>query len=66
MSTIVESLENAAFNLKRPFTAPIGMNQLENAIALLWKGYGPHDDVDKLLEKHETVDNVPDKPETQA
>lgn len=62
--TIMEILYNAQMNLvvnsKLPFAFPIGREQLRNAIILLEKGYGPEEDVGKLLEEN-VVENIPDK-----
>ena len=59
--TILESLENADYNLQT--NAAIGhavaKNQLHNAYILLDKGYGLDVEVDPLLDKFGDVENVP-------
>lgn len=63
--SIIEALQNAEINLVKnsnfAFAKSIGADQLRNAIVLLEKGYGIHDEVDPLLEAHGDVENVPDK-----
>lgn len=63
--TILEALMNAQFNLveqKIPgISDKIGAEQLNNAIVLLDKGYGPHDEVETLLNGYDSVDDVPEK-----
>jgi hypothetical protein len=59
--TIIEILENALFNIKSKsgFGTGVGIRQLENAIALLEKGYDANnDDVDALLDD---VESAPEK-----
>jgi len=60
--TIVEALQNAEINLKNPvaeFQRQIGLMQLRNAIALLDKGWPSNTEVEPLLEKHGSAENVP-------
>ena len=62
--TILEALENAEHNLtnlsKLPMLLPLIAEQLHNAIALLEKGYSINDEVEPLLEKYGTIEDVPD------
>ena len=64
-TTILEALHNAEYNYvknKRNLLARIvAEEQLHNAITLLDKGYGIHDEVEPLLEKYGGVDQVPHK-----
>jgi hypothetical protein len=39
MSTIFEALQNAEYNLNKPFTVPFARMQLHNAVMLIDKGY---------------------------
>lgn len=61
--TILETLENAYFNLciqKIPGISDVlGREQLRNAIDLLDKGYGPYVQVEPLLEKYGSTEKVP-------
>jgi len=64
--TILEALQNAEMNLenvKRGGIAllPLAQSQLHNAIELLEKGYGIHEEVEPLLEKFGDVENVPER-----
>lgn len=63
--TILEALQNAQFNLVEQFIPGIsdrlGREQLTNAVELLNKGYGLHDEVEPLLEKYGSLEAVPDK-----
>ena len=65
---ILEVLMSAEHNFKNANVAPIAqkiaLEQLHNAIVLLQKGYSPYDAFDELMVGHETVDSVPDKPDT--
>lgn len=64
MSTIIETLENAKFNLDseaQPAATTIAKNQLHHAITLLNKGYSLYDDVESLLGAYGDVDKVPKK-----
>ena len=58
--TILEALENAEYNMGTGMVA-FAKPQLHNAIVLLEKGYGIDDEVEPLLEKHGSVESVPDK-----
>lgn len=68
--TVIEVLENAEANINNAIVAPalahavlpLAKGQLHNAIALLEKGYGLEDEVDKLLRlAFGDVENVPYK-----
>lgn len=63
--TILECLENAYFNLceqKIPgISDVIGKEQLRNAVDLLNKGYSPNEEVEPLVDKHGSIQNVPYK-----
>jgi len=65
MTTILEALQNAQFNFNSSRQIPelykIAKNQLDNAVALLEKGYDKEDEIDPLIEKYGNVNNVPDK-----
>lgn len=64
--TILEGLQNAKINLIDNrgvgVAGMLGRQQLTNCIALLEKGYDPHDNFDEIMEGHESIDAVPDKP----
>ena len=54
--TILEVLENALYNLKRPISHEVGLNQLENAIYLMSeKDKNPYDEFNEwdLGKNHE-------------
>lgn len=63
--TILEALHNAYFNLVDQKISGVsertGAEQLHNAIILLEKGYSPHDEVEPLINGHESVNDVPEK-----
>lgn len=64
--TILEALQNARTNLvdnagTGAFIRELGRLQLDNAIALLEKGYGPHELIEPLLEQYGGVERVPDE-----
>lgn len=63
--TILEALQNAQVNLienaRVPMARMIGEAQLNNAIALLEKGYSIDDLVEPLLEEYGDINNVPEK-----
>ena len=63
--TIMEALQNANHNLdtasKMPMLLPQVKAQLNNAVTLLEKGYSIWDEVEPLLEKYGSVENVPEK-----
>lgn len=62
--SILEALMNAQHNLRNP-VMPIqrktGMEQLDNAVELLLKGYGINEEVEPILNKYGSISNVPDK-----
>lgn len=60
--TILEALQNAKFNFQSGNGVQhyIAMEQLNNAIKLLEKGYSINNEVEPLLEKHGDIDSVPD------
>jgi len=63
--SIMECLQNAKYNLdnaiKIPALMPMVKEQLNNAVELLDKGYDIWDEVEPLLEKYGSVENVPEK-----
>ena len=63
--SIMEALQNANHNLGNihimPMLMPMVKEQLNNAVTLLDKGYDIWDEVEPLLEKYGSVENVPDK-----
>jgi len=63
--TILECLQNAKYNLdnaiKMPMLIPMVKEQLNNAVELLDKGYSIWDEVEPLLEKYGSVEDVPDQ-----
>ncbi len=58
----MEALQNADYNIRN--NAAIGVmlakDQLHNAVTLLNKGYDLEDEVEPLLEKYGSVDEVPE------
>ena len=60
MATILETLENAEYNLKHHQTI-LGFNQLHNATMLLIKGYSIYDNIEIILDGYQTVDTIPEK-----
>ena len=63
--SILECLQNANYNLdnaiKMPMFMPMVKEQLNNAVQLLDKGYDILEEVEPLLEKYGTVEDVPEK-----
>lgn len=64
-TSIMEALQNANYNLKNnierlPMLMPLVKEQLNNAVTLLDKGYGIWDEIEPLLEKYGTLEDVPD------
>lgn len=63
--SILEALQNANYNLdnlaKLPMLLPLVKEQLNNAVTLLDKGYDIWTEVEPLLEKYGSVDNVPEQ-----
>ena len=68
--SILECLQNAKYNLdnaiKMPMLMPMVKEQLNNAVELLDKGYNIWDEVEPLLEKYGSVENVPEKEDVEA
>lgn len=62
--SILEALQNADYNLdnamKMPMLLPLVKEQLHNATTLLDKGYGIWTEVEPLLEKWGSVEDVPE------
>jgi len=60
--SILEALQNANYNLNNngQLGVMIAKEQLKNAVTLLQKGYSIDEEVELLIEKYGTVDNVPD------
>jgi hypothetical protein len=62
--SIMETLQNADYNLdtamKMPMSLPIVKEQLHNATVLLGKGYNIWTEVEPLLEKWGSVEDVPE------
>jgi len=63
MATVFEALQNAKYNLIEPYaiTVTIAREQVYNAVSLLEKGYDLNTEIEPLLEKYDTIDNVPEK-----
>ena len=64
--TILEALQNAKYNLSNIKRVGVGIvplieGQLNNAVALLEKGYDIETEVEPLLEQYGDVDSVPPK-----
>jgi hypothetical protein len=63
--SIMEALQNANYNLdnvaRMPMLLPMVKEQLNNAVTLLDKGYDIWEEVEPLLEKYGSVENVPEK-----
>lgn len=65
MTTILEALQNAQYNLVEGMTQinkVVGKEQLHNAITLLEKGYDINDSIDDLINEYDDIDKAPDKP----
>jgi hypothetical protein len=62
--SIMEALQNADYNLdnamKMPMLLPLVKEQLHNATVLLDKGYNIWTEVEPLLEKWGSVEDVPE------
>jgi len=63
--SILEALQNANANLDNVKVLgmailPMAKSQLNTAIELLEKGYDIYTEVEPLLEKHGSLENVPD------
>ena len=64
--SILEALQNASANLDNVkiigvSILPLAQEQLNNAIGLLEKGYSIDDEVEPLLEKYGSIEDVPEK-----
>lgn len=63
--SIMETLQNANYNMDNlksmPMLLPMVKAQLNNAVTLLDKGYDIWEEVEPLLEKYGSVENVPEK-----
>jgi len=64
--SILDGLMNAEHNIDNVRILgvrilPLVREQLHNAVTLLNKGYDIHEEVEPLLEKYGTVENVPEK-----
>ncbi len=61
--SIMEALQNADYNLRNSggLGAMLAKEQLHNATVLLDKGYNIWTEVEPLLEKYGSVENVPEK-----
>ena len=65
MTTILEALQGAQYNLRYPATAGVtqlqtAREQIQNVIVLLEKGYGIYEDIELLIDKHGTIEEVPE------
>ena len=71
-TTILDALENAEVNVTTigrqakgipmlEALAALAGAQLHNAVTLLEKGYGVHEDVDPFIDEYGSVENAPDK-----
>lgn len=64
--SILEALQNANMNLDNVKTLgiailPLAKAQLHNAVTLLEKGYGLDEEVEPLIDKYGSVEEVPEK-----
>lgn len=69
--SIIECLQNSKDNLNNAIKMPMptsmlmpmvkARKQLNDAVKLLNKGYSIWDEVEPLLEKYRSIENVPDK-----
>lgn len=60
--TILETLQNADYNLQNTgvgFGIILAKEQVHNATMLLEKGYSIYDEVEPLIDKYVSVDEVP-------
>ena len=58
MTTIIETLENSLYNLQHQ-NCLLAKNQLYNAVTLLNKDYSIFTEIEPLLEKYQSVENIP-------
>ena len=64
MGTIFDALRSADYNLNNSgatISKQLGRNQVHNVVVILDKGYDLYDDIDDLLDKFGTVEEVPEK-----
>lgn len=63
--SILEALAGADYNLQHNglLGLQIAKAQVHNATILLEKGYSIHEEIESLLEKYGTVEDVPEKEE---
>jgi len=61
----MEWLENAEYNLGSPYpnSKLMALEQLQNAILLLGRGYSVHTNVDELISRYGSVDSIPPRDE---
>ena len=59
--TIMDWLENAEYNIGSPYpnSTLMALEQLQNAILLLGRGYSVHTNVDELISRYGSVDSIP-------
>lgn len=63
--SVFEALENADYNLQNngQMGAMFAKDQLHNAVELIKKGYNLEEEVEPLLDKYGSIDQVPEKEE---
>ena len=63
--TIMDWLENAEYNLGSPYpnSKLMALEQLQNAILLLGRGYSVHTNVDELISRYGDVYSIPPRDE---
>jgi len=63
--TIMDWLENAEYNLGSPYpnSTLIALEQLQNAILLLGRGYSVYTDADELINRYGSIDSIPPRDE---
>lgn len=62
MATILETLQNAQYNLiesRSEISPAFGKEQLHNAITLLEKGYSVNTEIEPILAKYENIEDAP-------
>jgi len=67
--SIIETLQCAETNIESALSGitplrlllVLAQEQLNNAVGLLERGYGLYDEVEPLLEKYGSVENVPER-----
>lgn len=65
MTTVLECLQNARYNIENVTKLglallPLALNQFDNAIAFLEKGYPVSYEMDDLLDEYEDLTNLPE------